>query len=96
MFYSILKIVEIEVIDIERRIIKIQPVDSRNLVTSSNFFVPSRFYNVFSQLKWKDLFLDLYGCRHLYQKIEGKKVNGQYKIIFEAGVRNPEIFTLRR
>ena len=29
------------------------------------------------------------------QKIEGKKVNGQYKILFEAGVRNPEIFTLR-
>lgn len=29
------------------------------------------------------------------QKIEGKKVNSQYKILFEAGVRNPEIFTLR-
>jgi len=29
------------------------------------------------------------------QKIDGKKVNGHYKILFESGVRNPEIFTLR-
>ncbi len=29
--------------------------------------------SICTQLKWKDLFLDLYGCRHLYQKIEGKK-----------------------
>ena len=29
------------------------------------------------------------------EKIEGKKVNGKYKIIYEAGVRNPELFTLR-
>ena len=29
------------------------------------------------------------------EKIEGKKVNGKYKILYEAGVRNPELFTLR-
>ena len=29
------------------------------------------------------------------EKIESKKVNGEFKIMFEAGVKNPEIFTLR-
>jgi hypothetical protein len=30
--------------------------------------------SICTQLKWKDVFLDLYGCRRLFQKFEGQNL----------------------
>jgi hypothetical protein len=30
--------------------------------------------SICAQLKWKDVFLDLYGCRRLFQRVEGQRL----------------------